>query len=98
MLLTPDMETRRNRTWLIYFLQLAMKQMKMRLRIQQMKVKNLPSHITMKTTAQKQDSLLKTYGFPSHQHLQAWEGMVQNSEHFHRSCLAGPHPFQQDHR
>lgn len=48
--------------------------MKMRLRIQQMKVKNLPTHITMKTTAQKQDSLLKTYGFPSHQHLQDWEG------------------------
>lgn len=48
--------------------------MKTRVCIQQMKVKNLPSHIKMEVTAQKQDSFLKTYGFPYHQHLQAWEG------------------------
>lgn len=40
--------------------------MKMRLPIQQMKVKNLPSHLETKTTTQKQDFPLKTWDFPRH--------------------------------
>lgn len=48
--------------------------MKTRLHIQQMKMKNLPSHHEIKPTTRKQDSPLKTHIFPHHQQPQAWEG------------------------
>lgn len=46
---------------LVHFIKISLSsRMKMRLPIQQMKVKNLPSHLETKTTTQKQDFPLKT--------------------------------------
>lgn len=46
---------------LAYFIKMSLSsRMKMRLHIQQMKVKNLPSHLETKPTTQKQDFPLKT--------------------------------------